>query len=108
MSAILSPIQGEYDLIGKHPNSGHTIRSVSKYEQAMLEMEEVVLPELQLIESRVLGPAKELQSVMKAIRKTITKRDHKVRLSGYIRRSSITDGLRMISSLPTMIVTITL
>jgi len=45
----------------------------------MLEIKEVIVPELELIQSRILGPAKELQSVMKTIRKTITKRDHKVR-----------------------------
>ena len=95
MCTILSPIQGEYDLIGKHPDSGHTINSVGKYEQAMVEMKEVVVPELELIESRVLGPARELQSVMKAIRKTVTKRDHKVRLSSFLRRSSITYEPRM-------------
>jgi amphiphysin len=78
MAVILSPIAGEYDLIGKHPNSAHTIRSVTNYEQAMIEMKEVVSPELQLIESRIMGPAKELQLVMKVIRKTITKREHKV------------------------------
>jgi len=78
MSAILSPIAGEYDLIGKHPDSAHSIRSVTKYEQAMIDMKEVISPELQLIESRILSPAMELQSVMKLIRKTITKRGHKV------------------------------
>lgn len=77
MSVILSPISGEYDLIRKNPESAHTIRSVTKYEEAMLEMKEVVAPELQLIESRIMGPSKELQSVMKVIRKTITKREHK-------------------------------
>lgn len=79
LTVILSPIASEYDLIGKNPNAGHTIRSVSNYEQAMLEIKEVIVPELELIQSRILGPAKELQSVMKTIRKTITKRDHKVR-----------------------------
>jgi amphiphysin len=81
MSVILSPIAGEYDLIGKHPDSAHAIRSVTMYEQAMIDMKEVVGPELQLIESRIIGPAKELQSVMRTIRKTITKRDHKVCLT---------------------------
>lgn len=78
-SAIFQPIVGEYDLLGKHPDADHTIRSVPKYEAAMEEMRSLVAPELELIESRILGPAKELQTIMKQIRKTITKREHKVR-----------------------------
>ncbi|KAF5356026.1 hypothetical protein D9756_003968 [Leucocoprinus leucothites] len=77
-SAIFNPIVGEYDLLGKHPDADQTIRSVTKYETAMEELKALVLPELELIESRILSPAKELVTVMKQIRKTITKRDHKL------------------------------
>jgi amphiphysin len=77
-STIFHPISGEYDLIGKNPDSAHTIKSVSKYETAMEELRSAVGPELELIESRIAGPTKEFQSVMKTIRKTITKRDHKL------------------------------
>ncbi|KAF9454932.1 BAR-domain-containing protein [Macrolepiota fuliginosa MF-IS2] len=76
-SAIFQPIAGEYDLIGKNPDCDHTIRSAPKYESAMEEMRSLVAPELELIEGRILGPARELQTVMKQIRKTITKREHK-------------------------------
>lgn len=78
-STIFHPISGEYDLIGKNPDAAQTIRSVSKYETAMEELRSAVGPELELIESRIVGPTKELQQVMKTIRKSITKRDHKVR-----------------------------
>lgn len=77
-STIFHPISGEYDLIGKNPNCAHTIKSVDKYETAMDELRAAVGPELELIESRIAGPVKEFQSVLKLIRKTITKRDHKV------------------------------
>lgn len=77
-ATLFQPISGEHDLIGKHPDAGHTIRNVTKYEAAMEEMRALIAPELELIESRITGPTKELQSVMKLIRKTITKRDHKV------------------------------
>lgn len=77
-SVIFHPIAGEYDLLGKHPDAAHTIKSVEKYETAMEELRSAVAPELELIESRIVGPTKEFQSVMKTIRKTITKRDHKV------------------------------
>ncbi|KIK70350.1 hypothetical protein GYMLUDRAFT_32353 [Collybiopsis luxurians FD-317 M1] len=77
-STIFHPISGEYDLIGKHPDAAHTIKSVDKYETAMEELRSAVAPELELIESRVVGPTKEFQGVMKTIRKTITKREHKL------------------------------
>ena len=78
-AVIFQPIAGEFDLIGKHPDNGHTIRNVTKYDTAMQELRELIGPELELIDTRIAGPAKELQSVMKLIRKSITKRDHKVR-----------------------------
>ncbi|KAJ3576273.1 hypothetical protein NP233_g537 [Leucocoprinus birnbaumii] len=77
-SVIFNPIAGEYDLLGKQPDAEQTIRSVGSYETAMEELKTLVLPELELIESRILGPTKELVTVMKQIRKTITKRDHKL------------------------------
>ncbi|KAJ6573959.1 hypothetical protein DFH09DRAFT_1246690 [Mycena vulgaris] len=77
-STLFHPIAGEYDLIGKNPDSAQTIRSVSKYETAMEQLRASIGPELELIESRIVGPVKELQGVMKLIRKTITKRDHKL------------------------------
>jgi amphiphysin len=79
-AVIFQPISGESDLLGKHVDADQTIRSVGNYEAAMEEMNALVAPELELIESRILGPAKELQTVMKQIRKTITKREHKVSL----------------------------
>jgi amphiphysin len=80
-STLFHPISGEYDLIGKNPDASQTIRSVSKYETAMEQLRSAIGPELELIESRVVGPTKELQQIMKLIRKSITKRDHKVRPS---------------------------
>jgi amphiphysin len=41
---------------------------------------ETLNPELELIDSRVIVPCKELQDICKRIRKTIVKRDHKVRI----------------------------
>lgn len=46
----------------------------------MEELRQTLSPELELIESRIVGPVKELQTIMKGIRKGITKRDHKVRI----------------------------
>lgn len=77
-ATIFRPIAGEYDLIGKHPDAVHTVRSVAKYESTMEEMRSLIAPELELIDSRIMGPTKEFQAVLKTIRKTITKRDHKL------------------------------
>ena len=75
---IFRPIVGEYDLVGKHPDAEHTIKSLGKYEAVMEELRGAVAPELELISTRVLTPTMEYQQVLKVIRKTITKRDHKV------------------------------
>ncbi|TFK40932.1 hypothetical protein BDQ12DRAFT_646537 [Crucibulum laeve] len=91
-STLFQPISGEYDLIGKNPDCEHTLRNITKYETAMEEMRALIGPELELIESRILGPAKELQSVMKLIRKSITKRDHK--LTDYDRFNNALTKLR--------------
>lgn len=76
--SLFHPLVGELDLARKHPEAEHTIRHVDQYEGIMEELRAAVVPELELIESRVIAPIKELQGVMKAIRKSITKRDHKV------------------------------
>ena len=77
-SQISHPIVGEYDLIGKYPDAQDTIRNVDPYRSVFEELRGNITPELELIESRVVTPVKELQTIMKGIRKNITKRDHKV------------------------------
>ncbi|PCH33055.1 BAR-domain-containing protein [Wolfiporia cocos MD-104 SS10] len=77
-AVIFHPLSGEYDLLGKHPDTEHTIRNVDAYEVALEELKAAIVPELELIESRIIGPVKELQGVMKTIRKTLTKREHKL------------------------------
>ncbi len=80
-TTLFHPIAGEYDLLGKHPDAEHTVKSVDGYEGVMEELKGAIVPELELIEARIHGPIKELQGVLKLIRKSITKRDHKVRWS---------------------------
>ena len=75
---LFHPIVGEYDLIGKNPEAANTVRNVDGFTTVHEELKASVSPELELIESRIVSPAKELQVIMKQIRKTITKRDHKV------------------------------
>lgn len=76
-AVVFQPIAGEHDLIGKHPDAAQSIKAVLKYESTMEEMRSLIGPELDLITSRILAPVNELQSVMKLVRKSITKRDHK-------------------------------
>lgn len=77
-TSLFSPLGNEYDLIGKYPQSEHTIKSASQYSSLMSELRTALSPELELIDARVIDPCKELTDVMKKIRKTMTKREHKV------------------------------
>ena len=47
----------------------------------LIDRVETLAPELELVESRVIVPVKEIQDICKKIRKTTVKRDHKVRAS---------------------------
>lgn len=75
---IFHPGSNEYNLESKHPDAANTIRNVDQYQTEMEELRMSLSPELELIESRIISPVKELQGVMKLIRKNITKRDHKL------------------------------
>lgn len=75
---LFSPISGELSLGSKHPSAADTINNTPDYAKYMDELRTTISPELELIESRVVGPLKEFQGVLKIIRKTITKRDHKL------------------------------
>ncbi|KAH9964521.1 hypothetical protein BC827DRAFT_1187647 [Russula dissimulans] len=77
-STLFHPIASEYDVLGKFPQAAHTIKNVDAYHTALEELRTSISPELELIESRVVGPVRELQGIMKSIRKMITKRDHKL------------------------------
>ena len=76
---LFESLTGEYDILGKHPGAANTIRYVPQYQSAMEELRSAIAPELELIDSRIVGPVKEFQVVLKNIRKSITKRQHKVR-----------------------------
>ncbi|KAH8834904.1 hypothetical protein DL96DRAFT_1572208 [Flagelloscypha sp. PMI_526] len=75
---IMSPMNSEYALESKNPDAAHTIGCVDKFESALEELRLSVGPELELIETRIVAPAKEFQTVLKTIRKTVTKRQHKL------------------------------
>lgn len=75
---IFHPVSGEFDVAEKHPESQDTVRNVDLFQSTMEELREALSPELELIQGKIQAPAKELQGIMKHLRKTIIKRDHKV------------------------------
>ena len=108
-NTLFAPLGAEYNLGSKFPNSEVTIQNIGSYQALMEELRgecppwvltaesqitrwigvdglvtttlsETLNPELELIDSRVIVPCKELQDICKRIRKTIVKRDHKVSL----------------------------
>ncbi|KAK0534914.1 BAR adaptor protein Hob1 [Tilletia horrida] len=76
-STLFSPI-GPEDIEVKHPNAYKTILHVSQYQTVMQELRETLTPEIELVESRIVGPIKDFINILKSIRKNITKRDHKL------------------------------
>jgi len=53
------------------------IQACEQYESIVQELKEMLAPELEMIETRVIKPADELLDIIKAVRKLATKRDHK-------------------------------
>ena len=77
-NALFSPFTGEFDLVRRHPDSAATFESMAPYQELMAALDLAVQPELELIQSRIVGPLKEFKEVVKAVRKSISKREHKV------------------------------
>ncbi|KAL2157093.1 hypothetical protein VTH06DRAFT_7008 [Thermothelomyces fergusii] len=79
MTEIYKPISGRMsdpDSLVVHGNP-EGIRACEEYEAVVKDLQETLMPELEMIESRVIQPANELLDVVKVIRKTVTKREHK-------------------------------
>ncbi|KAF9562329.1 hypothetical protein EC968_005250 [Mortierella alpina] len=55
-----------------------SVQAVDDFQAAMREMRDVLLPEVDKLELTVVRPLQEMQNNMKLIRRTITKRDHKL------------------------------
>ena len=79
-ATLFQPILNEASLSSTHPEAATTLRNIASYEVVMSELRDALQPELELIDSRVVGPLREYSELLKKIRKTITKRDHKVPL----------------------------
>jgi amphiphysin len=79
MTEIYKPISGRVsdpDSI-KPEGNPEGIQACEEYEAVVKELQETLAPELEMIDTRVIRPANELLDVIKVIRKTALKREHK-------------------------------
>ncbi|KAI0421302.1 BAR domain-containing protein [Xylaria grammica] len=79
MTEIYKPISGRVsdpDSLVVHGNP-EGIRACEEYELVVKDLQDTIAPELEMIESRIIRPSNELLDVLKVIRKTAVKRDHK-------------------------------
>lgn len=79
MTEIYKPISGRMSDPNSIKPEGNPegIAACEEYESIVKELQETLAPELEMIESRVIRPATELMDVIKVIRKTAVKREHK-------------------------------
>lgn len=79
MTEIYRPISGRVSDpdAGKIEGNPEGIRACEEYEAIVKELQETLAPELEMIENRIIRPANELLDVIKVIRKTVVKREHK-------------------------------
>jgi hypothetical protein len=61
-----------------HARAAATAQNLPQFDAHLAELRETLTPEVELVESRVLAPAREYVAIAKALRKNVTKRDHKV------------------------------
>ncbi|KAI9826439.1 MAG: hypothetical protein M1826_006648 [Phylliscum demangeonii] len=79
VAEIYRPISGRVsDPDAVYPEGNpEGIRACEEYENIVRDLLETLQPELEMIETRVVQPANELLEIIKAIRKTAQKRQHK-------------------------------
>jgi len=79
MTEVYKPISGRMSDPDSMKIEGNPegIRACEEYEAVVKDLQETLAPELEMIESRIIRPANELLDVIKVIRKTALKREHK-------------------------------
>lgn len=77
-SALFHPFGNEYDLERRHPEAVTTLVNLTGYVAYIDDLRTTLRPEIELISTRIIAPAKELETLLKAIEKAITKREHKL------------------------------
>lgn len=76
--ALFTPIGSEGDLLAHHPEAERTLTNLPEYDNMLASLRDTLTPEIELIENRIVAPLKDFHAVCLAIRKNITKRDHKL------------------------------
>lgn len=76
---IYKPISGRRSDPNSETPEGNLegIEACRQYKEAVMELKKSLQPELELLETRISGPADELLSILKTVDKMIVKRDHK-------------------------------
>ncbi|ORY87763.1 putative BAR adaptor protein RVS167 [Protomyces lactucae-debilis] len=76
---IYKPISGRMSDLDTLKVEGNPagIEACEAYQAIVLELKETLAPELEMIETRIVNPAKDLLEVFKAVGKTTKKRNHK-------------------------------
>ncbi|PWY87493.1 BAR-domain-containing protein [Aspergillus heteromorphus CBS 117.55] len=79
IAELYKPISGRASDPSTYTIEGNPegIRACEEYEAIVRDLQESLVPELEMIESRVISPAEQLLEVIKVIRKVGVKRDHK-------------------------------
>ncbi|PYH95899.1 BAR adaptor protein RVS167 [Aspergillus ellipticus CBS 707.79] len=79
IAELYKPISGRASDPSSYTIEGNPegIRACEEYEAIVKDLQESLVPELEMIESRVISPAQQLLEVIKVIRKVGVKRDHK-------------------------------
>lgn len=79
MTEVYKPISGSMSDPESYMSESNEagIRACEEYEAVVHDLQETLAPELEMIETRVIRPANELLDVIRVIRKTAVKREHK-------------------------------
>ena len=79
IAELYKPISGRMSDPDSFEDEGNQagIQACDEYEAIVGELKTTLQPELEMIEQRVIAPANELLTIIRAVRKTTQKRDHK-------------------------------
>lgn len=79
IAEIYKPISGRASDPNSYHDEGNTegIKACEEYEAIVRDLQEALVPELEMIESRVISPADQLLVIIKTIQKVAKKRNHK-------------------------------
>ncbi|WFD35500.1 BAR adaptor protein Hob1 [Malassezia cuniculi] len=77
-STMYHPLGSEYDLERRYPQMVQTLVNLTGFIAYLDDLRDTLRPEFELIATRIIEPARELEQLMKGIDKAVTKRDHKL------------------------------